>query len=263
MSENKKTWSVAAEIKAEQKAALKYMSRKEKSKYIWEYYKIQIITAIVSVILLISIIYNAATNRDYSYYAVIFNAVILDGEEIAEDFNTFAGIDGSRYHTFIDTSNVLDKDNVTPFEMAIIQRIMATIVAGHLDSIIADGYTFTYFADGEFFVDLRKVISAEELKRYENNLFYIDQAVIDRRNANVNMDSVLDIIVLDEEQRVAEVTLRRQPENMGNPVPVGIILTGSPLINDAYLTHEIPVLGIIGTSDRHELTMMFVEFLLR
>ncbi|MCL2717702.1 MAG: hypothetical protein FWE14_02860 [Lachnospiraceae bacterium] len=262
MSEKPQSWSVTAEIRAEQKAAIKDMSRKEKLAYFWEYYKIHTITILISAVILISIIYNMATSKDYAFYAVILNSYGLSRETLADDFSTFAEIDTDRVLVYIETETHLNIDDFSPFDMATVQRIMATIAAGQLDAIVTDASSFIYFSDAEFFGDLRLILSAEELKRHENRLFYIDQDVIDKKNANPNFDNI-EIIIKTPEEKIQEIKLRRQPENMINPVPVGIFMTESQLIQSAFFGNDFPVLGIIGTSRQHENARMFVDFLLK
>ncbi|MCL2052392.1 MAG: hypothetical protein FWG91_11805 [Lachnospiraceae bacterium] len=262
MSENPSSWSVAAEIRAEQKAALKDMSRKKKLAYFWEYYKIHTIVTIISCAVLFSILYNMFTNKDYSFYAIIINSYELSGETIADEFSTFALLDNDRTKCFVETDTHLDIDDFSPYEAATVQRIMATVIAGQLDTIIADAHTFTYFSDAEFFEDLRLILSEDELKRYEDRFFYLDQALIDERNNTQNLDDFLEITIKTPAEKIAEIDWRSQPEQMKNPVPVGIFITDSPLIKDAYFDNAFPVLGIVGTSTKIESAVLFAEFLL-
>ena len=261
MSENKKTWSVAAEIRAEQKAALKDMSRKEKLNYFWEYYKMHTIATVIILCLFISIIHNVITNKPYSFYAIVLNAIELDSDVLGEEFSQFAGIDNTRYNCFIDTGHHLNTMDVSPYEMALVQRMMATVAAGHLDSVVTDGFTFIYFADNEFFTDLSTILSAEQLKLFEGNLYYIDKAHIERRNANTDIDSIMFMEVLDIEQQLKEVEKRRQPENMEKPIPVGIVLSDSAILQNSLLSDAVPVLGVIASSDRKEEAVKLAEFL--
>ena len=260
MEEKKENWSVTAEIRAEQKAALKEMKAKAKLAYFWEYYKIHAIVTVVAIVVAASFLYNIITNRDYSFYALFINAHYFSGDTMAEDFSRFSGIDNDNLRCFIETDMAFNREEFTSYEAAAVQRITATVMTGDLDVITADAYTFIYFADSEFFADLRDVFSEAELKPYQDNLFYIDQAVIDKRNATVGFDESQLLIEKTFDQMIAEAEARRQPENMADPVPVGIFLADT-VIDDAYFETAFPVFGIIASSGRFDIAAMYLDFL--
>jgi len=260
MTEKQKAWNVSAEIRAEQKAAFANMSRKEKFNYFWEYYRFHVIVTVLVVVILGNMIHGIVTSRSYSFYAVLINAFGLNGEVLGEEFSEMAGLDNIKQHCNIDTSSFLDINEITSIDAALIQRLYATISASILDSIIADGFTFIYFADAGFFIDLRLILSEDEIKRFEDNFFYIDEAFIDAMRADPNMSMVDQQKTL--EQMDQDVELRRQPDKMKTPIPVGIFLSDSPVLKDAYYGN-IPVAGVIGSSNRKDEAIKFVEFLLR
>ena len=260
MDEKKGNWSVTSEIRAEQKAALKNMKAKAKLAYYWEYYRIHALVAIISIVVGISLIYNIANNKDYSFYALIINSFHSSGEEMAEEFSEFSGLDNERLKCFIEADMVFNVDEFSTYEIAAVQRIAATVMAGDLDVMITDAHTFIYFSDSEFFVDLRSVLSEAALKQYQDHLFYIDQATLDKKNAEVSFSEYLDIEIKTFEQRMTEIESRGRPEHMTTPIPVGIFLTDTSM-NEAYYENSFPVFGIIGSSGRLDSAVMYLEFL--
>lgn len=261
MPKQAESWSVTKEIRAEQKASLKKMPFKAKLEYFWEYYKLHTIITITVIALICGTIYTIATNKSYSFYAVMLNSYNLSADQIAADFNVFANLDSDRYLCLIETDARLNlEDYRSPYEMAISQRIMATVMAAELDVIVADGFTFSVYADGEFFIDLRFVLSESELAHYHDYLFYIDQAIIDAKKTDLSLDFAEP---KTPEQKALEIEVRRHPEDMGDPIPVGIFVEKAPFIlqNGAYSDEEVPVFGIISASRRHETAVMYLDFL--
>jgi len=259
MAEKKKSWNVSAEIRAEQKAALANMTRKEKFKYYWEYYRYHVIISIIVIASLSHIIYGIVTNRDFSFYAVIINSHGLDGEALSEEFSVLADLDNEKLHCFIDTTLFINTNEFSQTDSMLVQRLFATVGTGELDTIVADAFTFIHFANAEFFIDLRLVLSDDEIEYYKDIFFYVDRAAIEARRTNFNIDIVHEIKT--PEQMKQDVELRRQPEIMTEPVPVGIFLSDSLILKDAYWGDTVPVIGITVSSSRKDKVLELIEFL--
>jgi hypothetical protein len=109
-------------------------------------------------------------------------------------------------------------------------------------------------------MDLREVLSSDEIARYEEYFFYIDQDAIERRKNDTNL--VLDDSVKSLEEKSSELEARRYPDEMGHPIPVGIFVNESAFIEatEAY-PRFAPVYGISVSSQRVEAAVKYLEFL--
>jgi hypothetical protein len=255
-------WDVSAEIRAEQKAALEKMSFKQKVAYYWEYYRFHALIALAVLAVGINIVSFVINQKPYSFYGLMLNAFELDGASLQGAFSDFAGLDEQKTACFIDTQSYLNIDELDQYNIASIQRILALISAGDLDVIVSDGPTFIYLAEGEMLMDLRAVLSAEEITRYEEYFFYIDQAAIERRNNDENLVIDVNPAVKSPEEKVSELEERRDPTQMENPVPVGIFVNETAFIkkSGAYPNYT-PVYGIAVSSQRLETAKQYLEFL--
>jgi len=260
-------WSVQDDIRKEQRAALKGMSPKQKIAYFWQYYWLQTVIAVASALIVISIISSMASNKPYSFYAMMINSYTLDSNQMSTDFSAYAGLDNEDYNCFIETDVVMEGEDFGQHAYAIVQRIMAMIMGGELDVFVSDGITFVGNAHNEIFIDLRYVFDAAELSAYEGNIFYIDQAVIDAQN-----DSAIEQMVEEALHSPApaitnaDLSAYREPwaiEQMQEPIPIGIFVGDSPLLTEsgAFPT-GMPVFGIIGNSQRIPVARQFLWYLM-
>jgi hypothetical protein len=249
-------WDTAAEIRAEQKEALKNMPFKKKVQYFWEYYRLHVFIAIVAIVVAVSIIEPIVNRKPYSFYAMMVNSYDLDGNEMAENFAAYADLDTDNFTCFIDTAAMVNIAVTSQTDLAMIQRVIALAMAGDLDVLVADGPTFLYYGYALLFTDLRDILTAEELARYEGRLFYIDQAEIDRRDAE-GPDLTDDYSTeTDVETAIAEAETHRDPEPMENPVPIGIFMGE----NEHYSPYE-PIFGFVISSSREETARLYLDFL--
>jgi hypothetical protein len=255
-------WSVKAEIRAEQRAALEKMTRKEKLAYFWEYYRYHLLIGIMVLAVAINLITSIVNQKPYAFYAMMINSFELDAEAIQDEFGAYAGFDLQRTACLIDVTTFLNLDSLDQYNIASIQRVLALTSAGDLDVITSDGTTFTYFAEAELLMDLREVLSAEELALYEDNIFYIDMAFIERRKNDDNIEASDYLTVKSYEEKLSDLEEHRSAEEMETPVPVGIFIADAALIEatGAYPTLP-PVFGISISSQRTEAGVRFLEFL--
>ncbi|MCL2254536.1 MAG: hypothetical protein FWC09_08845 [Lachnospiraceae bacterium] len=260
--EEKKSWSVASEIRAEQKAALKGMPFKKKFAYFWEYYRYHVIVTVISLFVIISAVNSMVNRKDYSLYAMMINSYMYMSDEIAEEFNIFADID-TNYYTYIDTDTTVDLDSFSQYEMATSQKIAAVVMAGDLDLIVSDGRVFLSYAENSFFGDLREILSEAELKKYEDKLFYIDMDVVNKRANPDSLDELMEMDMKTPDEWSAEINSRFNKNGMKEPIPVGIFVTDSPLIElaDGYPGYEHQIFGFIINSFRKETAKEFLEFM--
>lgn len=252
-----KQMSVSAEIRAEQKKALKKMSRKEKLSYFWEYYKFHTLGVIVAAGILFSILWDMTHAKDTVFYAYMLNSYGLDSTALSLDFASFANLDPEQYECYINLSS-LDLNAFAEMDIALVQAIMATVQAGDLDVIASSSDVFSYYTRGDFFMDLNTLFTEEELAPYRNHLYYMDAAVVTDPQEAAEKEAAM-----SAEEKAADLESHRHPERMKTPVPVGVFLTDSAFVKatGCFPTDLQPIFGVIISSKRPENAKAFLNYL--
>ena len=147
----------------QQQMKTKEMSAKGKLEYFWDYYKVHTIVAILVIFFAAMFIRDVATAKDYNFYSILFNARQLSGDGLESAFSEYAGLDTENYECYIDASTGLSLTSFTEYDMATVQKLMATIQIGDLDTVVFNSELFNNYAGNEMFLDLRTVLSEEEL----------------------------------------------------------------------------------------------------
>lgn len=265
--------SLHDEIKEQQKK-LKGQGFKAKLEYFWEYYKIHTIVVICVAILLGTLIHDISNNKPYGFYAIFLNSGSSSAQDYLEkDFIPVAGIDTSKYSCFIDTSTSYDLEVITETTIATSQKIMANVAGGDLDILGADSNIFIYYANQQMFVDLRTVLSDEQISKYQDLFVYVDQSYLDYLDSDEYQDYISTgefdasnkYAVIADNFNKDFVFPPSDPDEMENPIPVGIKLDGSQALaaSGAYvMTGTTPVAGVVVNSTRPELAVSFIEYLL-
>lgn len=251
----------------QQQMKTREMSAKGKLEYFWDYYKVHTIAAILIIFFAAMFIRDVATAKDYNFYSILFNARQLSGERLESAFSEYANLDTENYECFIDASTSLSLTSYTEYDMATVQKLMATIQIGDLDTVVFDSELFNNYADNEMFTDLRTILTEEELNTWKDRLYYIDYVEVQADREDVDVEEALaDRDAANEEahtQEVLEETNRhRSPEGMAEPIPVGIFMEDSPFVqkSGAYPS-QVPIFGFVSTSKRTDTGKQFLEFL--
>lgn len=257
---------VRDEIK-EQKLKARDMSFKGKLHYFWYYYKVHTIVGIIAVFFLSTLTRDILTSKDFCFYGIMLNSQQLSDDALETSFSEYAELDTEKFECFIDTDSTLNYSTMTEFDMATSQKLIALVQTKDLDAVVFDSEIFNNYSNSEMFLDLSTVFTANELAKYKDNLYYIDYAVIEAANSDVNYDN--DNIISTEEDAaytmediLAEAETHRHPENMEKPIPVGIFMNDSPFAvkSDAYGDFEA-IYGIGATTTRVDTAKQYLEYL--
>ena len=251
----------------QQQMKTKEMSAKGKLEYFWDYYKVHTIVAILVIFFAAMFIRDIVTAKDYNFYSILFNARQLSGDSLESAFSEYAGLDTENYECYIDASTGLSMTAFTEYDMATVQKLMATIQIGDLDTVVFNSELFNNYAGNEMFLDLRTVLSKEELNTWKDYLYYIDYVEVAAEREDVDVEeSPAEKDAADDERRQQEIleetNRHRSPEGMAEPVPVGIFMEASPFAEKSGAYSDlVPVFGFVSTSKRTETGKQFLEFL--
>lgn len=264
--------SVRDEIREERKK-LKGKGLKANLEYFWDYYKMHTIVAIGVVILLAILIRDISNNKPYGFYAMMLNTGASEAQTVLEEqFSAYASIDTTQYDCLVDTTSTFSNQTFDEMTVATSQKIMANLSGREMDVMTADIDTFLFYANQETFMDLRSVYTADELAAMKDRLVYVDQSYLDYLNSD-EYQTYISTGEFDENNRFAvkadvynkTLNYREEaPEEMDDPIPVGIRLTGSGILEETgvYAGRDAVAAVIINTQ-RVELAKKYIEFLMK
>ena len=240
---------------------------KEKLQYFWYYYKIHTIVFLVAVFSLVTLFHDIFSAKDYTFYGIMLNSVNLSEEAMESAFGEYAGLDLDTYECFIDTSSTLSYRTATQYDMATSQKLIALVQTKDLDAAAFDSEIFNNYANNEMFLDLTTIYKADELQKYEDHLYYIDKAPMERANEDSDYEnealiSAAESSAFSVDDIIKEAETHRHPENMEQPIPVGIFIEDSPFVQktNAY-DILVPIFGISATTTRPDTAKKYLEFL--
>ena len=102
-------------------------------------------------------------------------------------------------------------------------------------------------------LEMTEFLSEEQYGKYEPHFYYIDQAVVDEKNAHYkNLDN----------DYVPEYPDPRKPEAMQDPIPVGIYLDDACILRKYYYAEGDVIVGVVGNTERAETASIFLDFIL-
>lgn len=282
------------EIKQQHMKA-KDMTFRGRLEYFWYYYKIHTLVAVCILIFGGALIHDILSAKDYGFYSIMLNSSLLNSDAMEESFADYAQIDTDAYSCLVDAQSQLSYHSQSSYDFATYQKLVAQLQTHELDVIVADAEVFKNFATNEMFFDLREFMSPEELSAYEGRIYYIDMEEVRKAQEaaehileeepeepaksgdsqeNVQgtpspeeIDAALNPLGqtdYEEIYRLAaeEAELHRDPENMTEPVPVGIFLDESPFIEKTgSYGRMVPVYGAVVTGEKPDVTRKYLEYL--
>lgn len=241
----------------EEREMLKHGTLKQKFTYFMDYYKWYVIVAVAVIGFIASLVYQALTSKETRFFAALVNAFeIVSPEEHIRGFADYAQIDTDEYDIVFDSSMHIDNSSMTQDTITSSQKLMVFIAASEVDVVMADQDIIEQYAYNDSFYDIREVLTAEQIEKYESRFFYMDLAVAEAIKA-AQSDPDYDY------SQTPSHPDPRKPEAMEQPVPVGIFLDGAQALNEVYyFAYGEPVLAVSATSPHLETVPEYVDFLL-
>jgi hypothetical protein len=145
---------------------LKSMSRKEKIEYIWDYYKLHIISVIVVIAVIASFIHGQLTKIDYVVNVTIIGNAINESkkEEAEKKFTSLVVKEGEQRKQALIDVIATDKSELS-YEM--MQKFVVRIAAGEIDVVILDKGFFDSFVKQDMFIPLKSIsqINLSDIKQ--------------------------------------------------------------------------------------------------
>jgi hypothetical protein len=124
--------------------------------------------------------------------------------------------------------------------------------------IVTDESSLEQYSYGEDFYDLREILSEEQLEKYEPYFYYIDMKTVEERNEILNDASnlYLDYVLIAPDPR--------HPEDMEEPVPVGIYLDDCEEIRKYFYFEddENVVASVFVNTTRLDMALKYIDYLM-
>lgn len=240
------------------KEMTKDMTKKEKLSYIWYYYKWFIIGAVCLIVFIADLVIHYVTKKEEVMFAAMvnFSAIETEQKEFEKEFTDYIGLDTGKYSVDIrdDITVGLGMSLGTAYRG---QDLLAAYIGGEqLDVMCTCDDVFFDYAYEDMFLALSRYMSEEEIEKYSDRLYYVDAVVVEEYNEAIrNMDY----------EYSAEAPDPDKPEDMEEPVPVGIYVDDSYRLNTHFKCEneeaEHYVVGVIANSHRTDNAKKFIEFL--
>lgn len=225
-----------------QHESLKNAGFKAKLGYFWDYYKVHTFVAIGLIIFLVTMISGNLTKKDTVFYAAMVYCSEISEEAASafrENYIEYAGIDLNKHEVQV-VSNP--------------SKLTLTMAAAQVDVVVSGPEYFSEEAGLNTFYDLRDIMTEEQLTKYEPYFYYADQAVIDARKKLPESD--------DLENAYPDMLDPRKPEEMEQPVPVGLFVTDCTAITDTYnFGNDDIAIGVVGNAPHIENALKFIDYL--
>jgi len=235
--------------------AMKEKPKKERWQYFLDYYKWPALAVLLVIVLVIQTTVAIVTRKD-----VVFSGVLVDGysmystDEFEETVGTYLGIDTKKekvqFQTGLSLESGMENNKVESF-----QQILAGLTIKATDFITApeDPFELCAYHTSGMFADLRDYMDADTLAKLEGKLFYIDRTVFKQLQEATAQGIILSIEYPDP----------LVPEDMDDPVPVGVDISGHKEFRDEYYMLEKALyLGMAVNTTRPEMVLKFLDFLL-
>ena len=243
----------------EEREALKHGTPKEKFAYFMDYYKWHTVVAVAAIIFVISLVTQIVTRKDTVFYASMISGTELESAEAYKQaFAEYISVDLNKNEILFDTSVRISSDNASQYtsdSMASKEKLLVYIASGEVDVFVTAPEILEQYAYNSFFLDLRTLLSQEQLEKYEPYFYYVDQAVIDEMAA---AQDAMDLDYAPVYPDPADLSTMR------DPIPVGIYIKNADSLRESYYyASDELVVGVVANSKRPETASSFIDFVLQ
>ncbi len=240
----------------EEREALKHGTLKEKLSYFVYYYKWHVIVSVCAIAAVAVLASQILTRKDTAFYAAMVNGMDTAPADTADDpFAAYAGIDPDASAIVYDTSMFIDFSSMSDYSISSAEKFVVFLAAAQMDVVISGEDIIQKYAHNETFHDLSKFLTEEQIEKYSPYFYYIDYAVAEKIKAAQEAKDY---------DFVPEYPDPAHPENMEQPVPVGIYVTGCTALTNRFAFSNGDsgiVLSVVLNTSRPETASKYIDFL--
>lgn len=225
--------------------------------YFYDYYKFEAFVILAVLYFVGSLAYTKLTEKEIvlsgallNQYNILADDLILD---MGNDFLAEQDLNPKEHKVEFNTSLRYAHSGDSSFNDATIQGLVAQCSGGTIDFITGDMEAMTIFAYGDYFYDLREVLTEEEMKHFEPYILYVDLDYQRQVEEALITPEVIPTMVPPD---------MRYPEKMVEPIPVLIDLRDSALLSDIYIDLvDVLCFGFTVNAPNLERTKEFLYYL--
>lgn len=242
----------------EEREALKHGTPKEKFSYFMDYYKWHVIVVVCAITVVAVLANQILTRKDKAFYVALINGMDTAPVESEDDpFAKYSGIDTHKSAVSYDTSMFIDFNSMSDYSINSAEKFVVFLSAAEMDVVISGEDIIQKYAHNETFYDLTKFLTDEQFEKYKPYFYYIDYVVVEQLN------EALDAF---DYEFVPEYPDPRHPENMRQPVPVGIYVTDCPALTDRFAFSNGDsgiILSVVANTTRPEMASKYIDYLMK
>lgn len=233
------------EAAIQQLKALKGKPLKDKLKHIFTYYKLPIIAIVLVVMIAVSFVSQLASAKHTVLHVYCLDALVAQDKEetFLLDISQAVGIDQEKEQIEI-TAKQNPQDELYEGE-----ALAAQIMGGMIDVLALPEDISLQWLYQDVFADLSEMLTADQLRAYEDMLLYVDGAVLEK------MDH------LSQQENPLQFPDPTKPEEMEDPIPVAVrVLDGSEFSDIFFSNQQSVVIGIVANAPNSENAVFFVDY---
>ena len=245
---------------------------KKRLEYFWDYYKWWVIGGCAVLIAVIVTVVNVFTRKNDVLYVAMVNIVanpLSDSKTtISDPFLTEHGYSTNKNIVNFNTDFLFydrkeDNSGGTPAYSNTMgyssrENLTVYVSAGDVDSICGGNDWIDFYEYHDFFSSVYDYLPEEIISQYSDKIYYMDMAFKEELEKQEEADITFNF--------TGEFPDGTKPEEMTDPVPIGIILDDSELFNNNFLgvdeTQKI-VMSVVVNSPEKELTADLIEYMLK
>ncbi len=239
-------------------------------RYFLDYYRVHTVVAVGVLIFVVYLVVSVAGHKDIGFQAIFINAAKQSDDQevrLSGNFAKYAGIDLSEKQVLINLSEYQTPGSPigTQYDMAVAAEVNTQISLKELDVLVANAVNFEYYLSLTSFVDLRDVLTEEQLEEYKDRIYYVDLAALKKLQKKM-ADPQYEYPVVPKEEAVQKEQKtsyqKPDPAEMEEPVPIGIYMNDAKLIRGENMYPDtVCVLGFAQNGRRTELAVKLLEYL--
>lgn len=240
----------------EEREAVKNGTFQQKLSYFMDYYKWHVIVSVIALILVISLVTQMVSRKDSALYICMLNTYEEnDTAEYIQSLAEYAGINLNKESIDFDTSMFIEQGQLDQNSVLSTQKFVAYLAASQLDMMITDSGSMADYANDEYFYDMREFLTPEQVAKYQQYFYYVDLAVVQKK-----LDARSDL----NQEYIPDYPDPRHPENMEQPIPVGLYLEGENTLKTliSFRSDEV-IIGVFRNTKQKENISLFIDFLMQ
>lgn len=159
------------------KQALSQLDRNGKLLFLWDYYKIPILSVLCVLVLVLLTVLTSASSGKAAMYAVFVNTASAEGDrEALDEILEQGGIALSGRHVDVTADLHLGREHDELSDAQTVQVLAALFGIKGLDFFAADEAVFEKYAQQDAFLNLALFLDADTLSRHREDLYYYENA---------------------------------------------------------------------------------------